>query len=186
MDGYSQIIFMPRYLKKILFPIIIISVFSVLTFLGTNYGKKYLASFSGIITAWVTINPLEVRVSAPAEVEINKVFKVEARLINKGEEKIENAKAKIFLPSGLILMKKDPVQEIGVIPAKKEKKASWAVKGIEPGSHIVIVSASGELKGDLVSAEDSVEVRVREPLREIPPPKWFQNLLDFFREMFRF
>ena len=61
------------------------------------------ASFLDIIRALVTINPLEVVVSAPPLVETNKMFKVEARVINKGEERIGRVTAEIFLSEGLAL-----------------------------------------------------------------------------------
>jgi len=130
-------------MKKILVAILAISVLAFFIV----FSSVAQASIFDMIRAWVTINPLLVDVSAPAEVEINKVFKIEAKIINKGEEKIEKAKGEIFLPSGLILLKKDPVQEIGIIPPKKEKKISWSVKGETIGSYIISVSVSGELRG---------------------------------------
>lgn len=182
MDEYSQVISMSKQMRKILFLIFIISVLSFFIFWGVNYTKINLASLSGIITAWVTINPLEVNVSAPSEVEIDKVFKVEARVINKGEEKIENARGEIFLPPELVLIQKDSAKEIGVIPGKKEKKISWSVKGEAIGSYIVSVKVSGKLKGDLISVEDSIMVEVKESVRKTGPQSWFQNFFDFFQK----
>lgn len=180
----ANTIYTQEYMKKILLPIFVISVLSIFLFLGINYTGKNLASLSGLITALVTINPLEVDVSAPAEAGINRVFKVEAQAINKGEAKIENAKGEIFLPLELVLLQKDSVKKIGIIPGKKEKKISWAVKGIETGNHIIIVSASGELKGDLISAEGNKMVKV---IEFSPPGKgqgWLQNLFGFFQGWF--
>ena len=184
MDGYSQIIAMPKQTRKIVFSILIISILSFLIFWSINYTKINLASFSGMITAWVTINPLGVVVSVPAEVETGKVFKIEARAINKGEEKIENAKGEIFLPDGLVLLGKDPVKEIGVIPGKRERGVSWQVRGKEGGSYIVSVKVSGELKGQIISAEDSALVEVKESVRKTGPRSWFQGFFDFFSELF--
>ncbi|MCH8741917.1 hypothetical protein IH779_03380 [Patescibacteria group bacterium] len=173
-------------MKKILLPIFIISVLFIFLFLGMNYTGKNLASISGLITTFVTINPLEVNVSAPAEVEVNKAFQVKVEIINKGEEGIENGTGEIFLPPELVLVKKDPVQRIGVIRGKKEKKISWAVKGIETGNHIIIVSVSGELKGDLISAEGSRMVEVIEFFPRGKARGWLQNLFGFFQEWFKF
>ena len=167
-------VFIKKFLPLSLAVFILIAIFS----------STAQASFWDIIKAWVTINPLEVDVFAPSEVEIDKVFKVEAKVINKGEEKIENAKGEIFLSSGLTSLKKDPVKQIGVIPGKKEKKISWSVRGEEIGNYIIAVSVSGELKGGLVSAEDSTKVEVKESLRKTRPINWFQNLLNFFRKWF--
>jgi len=148
------------------------------------------ASFWDIIRAWVTINPLDVEVLAPAEIEVDKVFKVEARVTNKGEEKIENTKAKISLPTGLVLLKKDPVQELGVIPGKKEKKISWSVKGEELGNYGISVKVSGELQGKELSKEsDTIMVKIIE--KTVPGGgkarfNLFQRFFDFLRERFGF
>jgi len=153
---------------------------------GTINKKDYQAraSLLDAIRAWVTINPLEVDVSVPAEVEINRVFKVMAEITNKGEEKIENAKGEIFLPGGLVLLKKNPVQKIGVIKGKKSKRISWTVRGIDPGNYAITISAVGELKGDLISAEDSTVVEVKESLKKPRSRRWFQDFFDFFRGWF--
>lgn len=188
MDGYPQVISMQRAVKKILLLLLAVFILTPFFFLGTDYFEKQLAFFSSIITAWVTINPLEAEVSAPAEVEINKVFEVEARAINKGEEKIENAKGEIFLPSGLVLIQKDPVKEIGVIPGKREKKISWSVKGekVKMENYIISVKVSGELKGQIISAEDSTLIEVKESVKKTGPRSRFQNFFDFFQERFGF
>ena len=166
-------VFIKKFLPLFLAVFILIAIF---------FAGFAQASFWDIIKAWVTINPLEVNLSAPVEVEVDKVFKVEAKAINKGEEKIENAKGEIFLPSGLTPLKKDPVKQVGVIPGKKEKKISWSVRGEEVGNYIIAVSVSGELKGGLVSAEDSTKVEVKESLKKTQPMNWFQNFLNLFRK----
>jgi hypothetical protein len=180
---------MQVYIKKpllLFFATATITILFSWTFLGTNFFERQLASLSGIITAWVTINPLEVEVSAPVEVEINKNFKVEATIFNKGEESIENSRAEIFLPPGLILIGKDSVQEIRVIPGKREKKISWQVRGETIGSYIITVSVSGELRGERISAEDSAAVEVKEFLLRGRARSLLQNLFDFFQEWLRF
>ncbi|MCK4592115.1 hypothetical protein KAT63_01585 [Candidatus Parcubacteria bacterium] len=136
------------------------------------------------------MNPLEVDVSAPAEVEINKVFKVTAKVTNKGEEKIENAKGEIFfsneivLSDELILLKKNSVQKIGAIRGKKSKKVSWMVRGTKIGNYVITVTAVGELEGNLINVENSVIVEVKKSLEKPRPRKWYQNLFDLFRRWF--
>lgn len=184
----ANTIYMTDYLKKYLLPILIISVLSFFIFLGANYIGSNLASLSSIITAWVTINPLEVKVSAPAEVEIDKVFKVTAKITNKGEEKIEDVEGKIFLPEELALLKKDTVQEIGVIPGKKEKKIHWSVKGEEIGIFGISVKVFGELQGKEISKEsDTIMVEIIE--KAAPGKKTrlnlFQRFFNLFQEWFR-
>lgn len=190
MDGYYRVIFMSVSLRKI--SVLIFIIFGLLIFFifgGTNYFGKQLASLSGVITAWVTINPLEVEVSAPEEVEINKVFKVEARVKNKGGEKIEELEGKIFLPDELELVEKDEEQEIGTLPSYKEKTIFWPVKGTEIGNYFISVKVSGGLKEKPVSAEDSTMVKV--VIKKSFPGRggrfdFFQRFFDFLRERFRF
>lgn len=172
-------------MKKVLFSILIISALSFVLLLGTKYDGNNLASLFDVIVARVTLNPLEVKGSAPSRVKVGKVFKVEARLINKGEEEIKDAEAEIFLPSGLTLVKKDSVQEIGVIRGRKGKKVSWSVKGEEIGSYIITVSGRGELRGQTISVEGSTKVEIKESLKEFQAPMWFQDLLNLFGKWLR-
>ena len=66
---------MSGYSKKIL-------LFLLAVFLLTTIFFSYVqASFWDVIRAWVTINPLDVDLSAPVEVEIGKTFKVEAKAL---------------------------------------------------------------------------------------------------------
>ncbi len=116
------------------------------------------ASFLDIIRALVTINPLQVSVSAPSEVEIGKNFKVEAIANNKGQEKIENATSEIFLPTGLTITQKETIKKIGIISGKREKRVLWQVRGEQLGKYIISVSVSGELKGDVVSDQGTTLV----------------------------
>lgn len=174
---------MPSYSKKISTFLLAVLILTAIFFSGSAQ-----ASLWDTIRAWVTINPLSVDVSTPGEVEINKVFKITAEVINKGEEKVENAKREIFLPDELVLLRKDPVQKIGVISGKKEKKISWAVKGEEIGNYVISVKVSGELEGKEVSAEDSTMVKVIK--KTVPGERkglnLFQRFFDFFQEWFRF
>lgn len=144
------------------------------------------ASFLDIIRAFVTINPLTVKVSAPSEVEIGNVFKVEAKVINKGKIKIEDIKVEIFLPTGLSLQGRNAVQMINVIQGKKERKIIWPMRGEDTGNYVITVSTSGELNGDSVSAQDSKVLTVK---KKAPPPGRLsfisQNLLDFIKQLLR-
>ena len=175
---------MLNYFKKTTISLLAVFILTAIFFSGFAQ-----ASFWNMIRAWVTINPLEVGVSAPEEVEINKVFKVKAKLINKGEEKIKNARGEIFLPSGLVLLKKDTVQKTGVIPGKKEKKISWTVKGEEIGNFGISVKVFGELRGKELSKESStIMVEIKE--KAVPGKRayfdLFQRFFSLFREWFRF
>ena len=144
------------------------------------------ASFFDIIRALVTINPLKLDVTAPAEAEIDKVFKVEAVATNKGKDTILNAEAKIFLHPGLILLKKDPIQKMGVIVGEKEKKVSWSVKGDSTGNYIILVEVSGELRGEPLSADGTAQITLKE--KSLPPGRSFnifQGFFDFLQGLFK-
>jgi len=176
-------------IKKI--PLFLLTVFilTAVFFSGAlDKRENYFAQASlwDVIKAWVIINPLSVEVSVPAEVEINKVFKVEAKAINKGEEKIENGKAEIFLPEGLSLLKKNPIQKIGAISPRKEKKIRWSIKGEEIGNYFISISVSGELRGQGISDEDSVMVKVIKPFPKGKTLEWFQNIFNSLQEWLKF
>ena len=176
--------------KKKIFPCVLMVLFATAVFFGgvidSRESSVVHASFFDFIRAFVTINPLEVEVSAPAEVEINKVFKVEALVINKGEVRVEKAEGEIFLPDELSIMGKNTVKKIGAISGGKEKKIIWSVRGNAVGSYVVVVSVSGEVQGDLISADGSGLVVVKE--KDSPPdslPSVFQNIFNFVRGWFQ-
>ena len=161
-----------------------ISVFILAVFLSTVVlfsGTQ--ASFLDIIRALVTINPLEVEVSAPSLVEINKIFKVEATVINKGEERIGRASAEIFLPQGLVLTKKNTVQNAGAISGNREKTIQWSIKAEQATNYIISVSASAELKGDSITAQGNTVIVTAQQGAVSPGQSvdFFQRLLNTFQ-----
>ena len=145
------------------------------------------ASFLDIIRALVTINPLEVVVSAPSLVETNKIFKVEARVINKGEERIGRVTAEIFLPGGLALTKKNTVQNVGAISGRREKRIQWSVKAEQTGIYIILVSATAELKGNSITAEgNTVTVTAQEnAVLELQPTNLLQRFFAALQRWLR-
>lgn len=186
MNGHIQAIFMEEHTKKVLLSVLIISTLSFILLWGIKYGGSDLASLFDVIVARVTINPLKVKVSAPSRVKVGKIFKVEARLVNKGEEEIKDTEVEIFLPSGLTLIKKDLIQRIGVIRGKKGKKVSWLVRGEEIGIYIITVSGRGELRGQTISVQDSTKVEIKESLKGFQAAMWFQDFLNLFRNWLEF
>ena len=163
--------------------------FLLVLFLSAAFPFFAQASFLDIIRALVTINPLELDVTAPAEAQINRVFKVEAVATNKGKDTILNAEAEIFLPEGLSLLKNEPTQKMGVIRGKKDKKVSWSVRGegIENVvNYIILVVVSGELRGDIVSADGTTKITlIEKPSPPGRPFNIFQGLFDFFQGLFK-
>ena len=140
------------------------------------------ASLFDFIRAFVTINPLAVEVTAPPEAEINRIFKVEANVINKGEVKIENVTGQIFLPAELVLSGKE-IKNIGIVRPGREKKVSWSVKGESIGEgYIIAVSISGTVLGDAVTAEgDSKLVKI---VKKAPPPGQISSISSGIFERF--
>jgi len=168
--------------------LLVFSLFFTLSFFGlTDKKEDYIAqaSFLDIIRALVTINPLDLDVTAPAEAQINKVFKVDAVATNKGEDVIENTQAEIFLPEGLVLLKKESVQKMGVIRGKREKKVSWSMRGENVGDYIISVVVSGELRGEVLSSDGTSKITLKE--KSSPPGRplnIFQRFFDFFQRLF--
>jgi hypothetical protein len=165
--------------------------FSAMIFFGAGGadGRLVRASFLDMIQAVVAINPLEIEVSAPSEVEAGSIFRVQAKVINGGEEKVEEAKAEIFLPAGLSLRGRGAAQNIGVIQGGKNRKADWRVRADNAGNYIIVVSASGKLKGETISADGNKVVKVTDKEKErgderrSPPSR---RQLRFFQDLFSF
>ena len=163
--------------------------FLLVLFLSAAPTSFVQASFLDIIRALVTINPLELDVTAPAEAQINRVFKVEAVVTNKGKDTILNAEAKIFPPEGLVLLKSKLTQKMGVIQGRKEKKVSWSMRGegIENVvNYFISVEVSGELRGEPLSADGTAKITLVE--KSSPPGRpfnIFQEFFDFIQGLFK-
>lgn len=179
---------MRNFSKKPFFSILAVSIFTAIFF-----SSIVQASFLDTIRALVAINPLDIDVSAPTEVELGKVFRIEAEAINRGKDKIGNATAEIFLPGeppeGLVLVRnKDPSRKIGVITGKKGKKFFWSAEGGLAGNYIVSIVVSGEARGQSISVQDSTLITVTEQAPATNPPfgvNVFQIFFDFFQKWFK-
>lgn len=147
---------MPSYSKKIAF------IFLAVFLLGNVSPAQ--ASFLDIIRALVTINPLEIEVSAPSEVEVNKIFKIEVKATNKGEERIEKAKGEIFLPQGITLLRKNLSKKMGAIPGGRQKNVFWMVKGEDIGNYFISVRISGELNAQELSKEKTIMIEIKKEI----------------------
>lgn len=144
------------------------------------------AGFLDTIVAFVTINPLRVRISTPSEVEVGRNFKAEVIVENRGEARISNVEVEIFISEGLVLVSKDVFKVVGQVSGNREKKTLWQVKGIETGNFGISVQATGRVRGNAVSAEGNTAfVTVVE--KSSPPGKHtsiFQNFFSFFKKWF--
>ena len=139
-----------------------LTTFLIFSFLAVNVGVHTAsASILSVIRALVTINPLEVRITPPQSAEVDAMFKIEAQLINKGDKKIDNVEARIFLPEGLVAIGNE-VKKGGSIQSRKEKVVRWSVISARSGNFVVSVKASGDIDDQAISSEDSVLVTVNE------------------------
>lgn len=137
------------------------------------------ASFWDKVIGIVKINPLRVSISAPAEVELEKGFKVEVVVKNRGENRISNVRVEIFISKDLILVNKNSSKKIGSIQGNKTKNISWQIKGTEIGNFSISAKAYAEIEGDAISAQgNTVIVTVVE--KSLPPGKPFNFLQRFF------
>lgn len=172
--------------KKVsLLLLVVVFSYNALFFLGASVAHASILDF---IRAFVTINPLAVEVTAPLESDLNRVFKVEATVINKGEVRIENVTGEIFLPAGLTVSGQE-IKKIGRVPAGRQKRVSWSVKGETIGDYVIAVSIDGTVNGDAVSADGTKLVSI---VKKTPPPGQtssissgiFGNFFDFFGKWF--
>lgn len=180
-----------NYSKRVILITTVILITGGFFFSGTGSAPIAQASFLDMIRALVTINPLQVEITTPGEALVNEVFKLEATVINKGEERLSNAQAEIFLPPGLTLQAKKQIKKLGVIPPHKEKTVRWLIKGEQSGNYIVLVSARSEIKEQIVSTEASTIVVIidkvgtgNEEAPNISPssPSLWQGFLNLFKD----
>lgn len=154
----------------------------ILAFSNTNTTE---ASFFDFIKAFVTINPLAIEITAPLEVEVGERFRVEARAVNKGAVRIESMEGEIFPPAGVSIVGKNTIKRMGVLQGEKEKKIIWTLKGEVEGNYIFAVSASGEVNGDPITAEESKMIVVVEKVPVFEhSANVFKNFISFMRILF--
>lgn len=144
------------------------------------------ASFLDTIVAFVTINPLRVRISTSDEAEVGKNFKAEVLVENRGDARISNVNVEIFISEGLVLVSKNVSKKIGNVSGNREKKISWQVKGTETGNFGILVQATGKVRGDAVSAEGNTAVIT---IKEKSPPRGntitlLQKFFNVFKKWF--
>lgn len=149
--------------KRIIKTTLVLSL--VLGLLFPSLSSLVFASQTGIVVATVSINPLEVEVTAPSTVLVGESFKVTGVVKNLGLTRIRRSRAVLSLNPGLSLRGKEE-KSLGIIGGESEKTAHWQLKAESPGTYILLVSASGveEESGDLVEASGTTIVKVAEKL----------------------
>ncbi len=181
---------MAHYLKKFILITTVVLITGSFFFGVISSSSTARASFLDIIQALVTINPLKVEIIAPKEALLDQTFKIEATVFNSGEEKVSNTQAEIFLPDGLTLVTKKQINKLGVIPPNKDKETKWLVKGEKAGNFFVLISAQGEIKEQVITAEATALITIVDiinPAKTKGPSfvqrvnNWWREVLNFFR-----
>jgi len=150
--------------KKTAHPLFLVFFIVTLFLFGAIAGERYVAhaSLFDFFQSKFTINPLVVEIFLPSKIEVSRVFKIDANIINNGKEKINVVEVEIFLPPELSLLGANSIKNVGIIPSEKKKNISWAVNGNFIGSYIVSVSIRVESNRDIVSAVGRAEIEVIE------------------------
>ena len=159
---------MARFIK-VYSPILVFSVLLAFFISSPHYSQNVSSlrqlgqAFSGMLTATVSINPLFVTIIPPADAEISKPFSIDVKVENRGDAKIEELKARIYLPDGLFLVGKDAEKNAGVLHGEKEKTVSFRVRAEAVGSYIVSVSSVGMVAStnDMIYSDDTAVIEVR-------------------------
>ena len=155
-------------------------IFFIFTFFFLSFAALTVYAASQIIVT-VGINPLEVNADTNGNTQVGKIFTLKARIENDGNSEIKNITAELFVPSGIILISGEPIQNIGRIPGKRHKDVRWKLKAAARGQYVATVRAQGVNKaGKSISSEASALLNVKEKRGF-----WhFFNLFDRFAEIF--
>lgn len=125
---------------------------------------------SATLTATVKPNPLEVKVVAPNNVQVDKWFDIETQIINKGDAAIEKTFVTIHTPSELSVRGKKV--RIGTLTAGGTTKVVWRAKAKEFGNFVVQVDVGGNLNGEKVSASDTTLISASDSILTL----WLRRL----------
>jgi len=136
-------------------------IFFIFTFFFLSFAALTVYAASQILVT-VSINPLNVDADANGNIQVNKIFTLKARIENDGNSEIKNITAELFVPSGIILISGDPVQNVGRISGKRHKDVRWKLKANKTGEFVASVRVNGTgLNGQNISSEDSVLIHVK-------------------------
>lgn len=115
---------------------------------------------SGVITATVRPNPLEISVSAPGSVTVGQWFDISAEIANLSDDPI--TRTIVILNSPPEIKIKAPRKKIGNLNAHQTVTVNWQAKANSAGNFVIQVEAEGNLDGEQISSSDSTVVSVVE------------------------
>lgn len=125
-----------------------------------SYGA--VSALSGILTATVSPNPLEVTLVSPKSALVTRAFSIKAQVKNAGVASIENVSVELRLPVGLTIVRGASIQTIKKIPRRRTRSVTWRVSTQEAGEYIVSVDVSGTVADSDVSGHDADIISVNE------------------------
>ena len=136
-------------------------IFFIITFFFLSFAALTVYAASQILVT-ISINPLGVDADANGNIRVGKIFTLKARIDNDGNSEIKNITAELFVPSGIILISGDPVQNVGRISGKRHKDVRWKLKANKTGEFVASVRVNGAgSNGQNISSEDSVLIHVK-------------------------
>lgn len=129
----------------------------LLTYLFAIGGIVYAQSASLIAT--VHVNPLEVEIILPGNVEIGEWFKITAIIINHGSEKIKHNRVSIYPPPE-VSVRGSNEKGVGILRPGGTRTISWWIRVDSPSANFVLIEVVGTLLGEEVSASDTVSIPI--------------------------
>ncbi len=125
---------------------------SLLLFVASSLGSVYAQS--GVVTATVRPNPLEVSISPPGTVVVGQWFDISASVTNLGDLTITSIVATINAPKELTV--KGQKKQVGSLAGGQTKIVTWRAKANSSGNFVIQVEATGNLAGEQISSFDSI------------------------------
>jgi len=112
------------------------------------------ADNTGGIVGSVTVNPLSVELTLPADpVKRGRWFRITAEIWNAGPTPLDNVVVTLVHPAGLQLDRNE-TQTLARVPARGSKPAKWEACSNAPASYVIL----GRAEVDALVSESSANV----------------------------
>lgn len=112
---------------------------------------------SGVVTATVRPNPLQVEVEAPAVVNVGTWFDIDVTITNLGAETVTKLNAEIYTPAEITARGKK--KRIGNLGAGESQTVSWRAKATSSGSDLIVqISVKGILNNQEIIVEETTMI----------------------------
>ncbi len=115
-----------------------------------------LAQTAGV-NATVKVNPLEVEIVSPNEVEFGQWFSLEVHVRNLGAEPVNNTTLEINGSQKISIRGRKRVN-LGNLAANQKKLVTFQAKANTPGEYIIQVEVNGMLIGQEITASDTTVI----------------------------